>query len=46
MIIRIREGMGSEHGLIIRGLIILIRGMVFMGGGRGGRVVMVRRGVS
>ena len=45
MIIRIREGMGSEHGLIIRGLIILIRGMVFMGG-EGGRVVMVRRGVS
>ena len=43
-----KQGMGSEVGIIIRGLIILSRAMAFMGTGEGGgeEVVMGRRGAS
>ena len=44
----IKQGMGSEGGIIISGLIILSRDMAFMGTGEGGgeEVVMGRRGAS
>ena len=44
----IKQGMGSDGGIIIRGLIILSRAMAFMGTGEGGgeEVVMGRRGAS
>ena len=43
-----KQGMGSEVGIIIRGLIILSRAMAFMGMGEGDgeEVVMGSRGAS